>query len=106
MTLIPLWVLLYGMMMGVTFRVIANTTLHPEDPWDTPGPFFGSLLWPLALPTMIGIKGATLVLGDGTARTSRDERRRKKELAEAKHKLHVAQIEAATTRELERALEK
>lgn len=105
MMLIPLYIFMYGILSGVTFRVIANATDDPTDPWKTPGPFFGSLLWPIALPLMLGIYGSTLVLGDGE-RLSRDERRREKELDEAKHKLEIAKVDAATTRELERALDK
>lgn len=105
MTLIPLCIFLYSMIAGVSFRAIANATNHPDDPWRSPGPFFGALAWPVALPLLLGIKGGTLVLGDGE-RLSRDERRRDKELTEARHKQELARIEAETTRELERALKR
>lgn len=62
------------------------------------GSAIAGLLWPVALPIAAG-----KVLSN-SERVSRDQKRRTKELAEARHKKELARIEAETTYELEKAL--
>lgn len=65
---------------------------------------FAGLLFPAALPLLLGLYGAGGVFATGQGGT-RDERRRARELTEANHKEELAKIQARTTRELEKALE-
>lgn len=67
--------------------------------------FFTGVLFPLSVPLMLGMYGPAHSFGSGGNRISRDEKRRTRELTEAKHKEELAKIQARTTRELERALE-
>lgn len=80
----------YGLMAGVGFRVLGNTTSNPDEPWETPGPFFGALLWPLLLPAVVGMK----MVGGGRAKQTKIEQRRKEEIAEAQHRKQLAAIAA------------
>lgn len=65
---------------------------------------FTGLAFPLTVPLFLGSYGKANVFGSSEA-GSRDEKRRARELTEAKHKEELAKIQARTTRELERALE-
>lgn len=64
------------------------------------GSIISGLVWPVALPIAAG-----KVLSN-SERVSRDTKRRTKEIAEANHKHELARIEAKTTYELEKALER
>lgn len=94
----------YAFGVGIAFRLLANHTEYPDEPFRYPGPTFGSLLWPVAIPVVLGAKVAGSIFGNGTERLTRAEKRREKELAEANHKQELARIQAKTTQELEKAL--
>lgn len=92
----------YLMGAGIVFPIMGNK-LCPDDYWEHPGPFFSAVGWPVVVPLLIGTAISNLVfVGEG--HTSRADRRRDKELDEARHKLEVAKINAETTRQLEQAL--
>ena len=91
----------YGFMAGIGFHTIAITSADPDDPWETPGPFFGGLLWPLMLPAMLGM-GIVKVIA--TPREDKNKKRRMQEIAEAEHKKKLAQLHAEELAINERAL--
>lgn len=59
--------------------------------------FFGGICWPVALPVAYGIVRAS-------STETRSERRQAREIEEAEHKAHLAEIRARETAALERAL--
>lgn len=58
------------------------------------------LAWPFFLPVTIGAMLA------GGSRPSKDERRREKEMAEAKHQLEITKLQAQEQAQLDRLLNK
>ena len=88
--------------MGAAFTMLGNKYC-PRDYWETPIPFFGSLVWPIFLPMLAG-GGIGERLAGITSKTTREDKRRTREIEEAEHRLYLAKIEAETTAELEKAL--
>lgn len=87
-------------MTGYTFYLVAGVAEMRDDPWKDPGPFFAGLLWPVAIPFII----ATAACKRNANVVNRLERKRRKEIDEANHKLQLAQIRSQETAELEKAL--
>lgn len=74
---------------GAAFRVAANHTECPEDPWETPGPLAVGIFWPVAMPFLMGTR-----LPRNPARKGRSEKRREQEIKEAEHQRALAKINA------------
>lgn len=92
---------LYVVGIGATFPILGEK-YSKRDYWESPLPFFGSLVWPACLPAVIGNTVSRRVMD--SSGLSRTERRRQREIEEAEHKQHLAAIQAKTTADLERAL--
>lgn len=88
-----MWIIGYILMTWITFIGIAKQTNTLSDPWQSPAPFFSGILWPIVLPfvipTVICFRLSTLDRG-----SNRVEKRRQKELEEAKHRKELARINA------------
>lgn len=91
---------LYVVGIGMAFVLLGNK-YSPRDYWNSPGPFFGSLVWPIFLPAILGGFLGKMLIGGKNFKT---ETRHQREVDEALHRLRLAEIEAKTTAELERAL--
>lgn len=80
----------YGIMMGMTVGVMKHRS-GEGDHWDwiDHPEVVISVFWPVILPAFLGASVVALVTGD---RLSRAERRREKELTEAKHRAELARI--------------
>ena len=88
----------YAVISGIVFRISADLTDYPDRPFETPGPLLAAMMWPLALALILGI-----MIPSGSFKPGgRTERRRKRELAEAKHRVALAEKQAEETRILER----
>lgn len=62
--------------------------------------FFSVISWPVIVPVALGTRAPKL----GAVMSNRGERRRDREIAEANHKVALAQIRARETEALEKAL--
>lgn len=89
----------YGLVAGMTFKGFS----HYGNFYDEFGPGIAAIFWPFALPAGIG----AVLLGKkiSTERISRDDRRRRKELAEANHRKELARIAAEELAINERSLQ-
>ena len=91
-------VTIYFVMVPLVFYAAAKTGGMLESPWETPGPFMAGLFWPVAIPFILG----TMLCREATG--TRAEKRREREIIEAKHKVELAKLRAEETAQLERAL--
>ena len=82
----------YCVGVGAAFTVIGEKC-HPHDYWESPGPFFGSLVWPIFIPALVGSHVGHAVINRGS-RESRTEKRHARELDEANHRKEIARINA------------
>lgn len=90
----------YAFMMGLIFRILADKTERPDDPWYGPGPFLGGLFWPIVIPFVL----AGLIPSGTFSKEHRAEKRRKQELLEAEHQTALALERRKADEELDRQL--
>jgi hypothetical protein len=79
----------YSAVGGGTFRVLANHTADPDDPFKTGGPFFGGLFWFVGIPVAIAMKSTKHVGREGF---SKIDRQRAKELETARHEEEMLSV--------------
>lgn len=90
----------YMAVAGFFFRVFVDMTERPDEPFREPGPFFGALAWPIGVAFLIGCK-----LPSGMfSRDIKDEKRRRRELAEAQHRTELARERRREDEEITRQL--
>ena len=84
------YMFLCGVFGKASYRHLENTCTKEYCYDHELSSFFIGLFWPIAIPVVLG----TVTKMPRLDHTSRDERRRTKELAEAEHQLELARLKA------------
>lgn len=96
-------IFVYGIAFGLASKMFYYKVAKPHFRYESDeivASFFAGLFWPVSLPALLTVRDPRK-----GARMSRDDRRRNKELAEARHLSELAKIRAVEAVNIEKALE-